>query len=490
MVSSVTNLGANAARRYIEVNSGKANTATQQLASGSIVSNPSYDPSSAAIGYNLAANIQSLQQASRNVSQATSVIQIATGFLGASQDVLTKMKELTVQANSDGIDDAKRGLVNNTFLTLRNQLDKNAVNARWGEVSLFTGGAGAATAAADVAAPAVAGGVAAAGTIFATIDTAAIANSQGMITGTVTDASITANGNVFDISIKVGDQTFKGTTTGAGAIDIILTSTTDSGNIIRFASGADPFGDAATAEAELRAVLGLGTGQNAVFTSASADASTTVTSFSAGSGTTAGAWALTYTPSGTNGTFKVTNGTEVYTKEIAQADAPGVVTFNNGVVLGLDATFDFTTALGQAVYNVAEGSSIVQTFQYAEKSTDILSVTFSGATVAALGLSGSNVLTKEDAADASAKIDVAIQTLNAQIGRLGGNASQFKFMSDTLRINIENSSAAKATFTDADIAAAMQDLQTYNGLGQIAQTVFTKSLNDQAGMAQMVQAVR
>ncbi|WP_032112603.1 flagellin [Candidatus Paracaedibacter symbiosus] len=495
MVSSVTNLGANAARRYIDVNSAKANTATQQLASGINVSNPSYDPSSAAVGYSLSANIASLQQASRNVSQATSIIQLATGFLGASQDVLTRMKQLTVAANSGSVSSAELQMMNQEFQKLLNQIDNNANNARWAGISLFSGGGGTVTAgAAVVAAPGtVAGGSGAVGTYFGQINTAGIAGSQGMITGVASDATVTANGALFDISITVGNQTFKGTTAGAAAGTVILTSATDSGNSISLPIAA-AFGTAAATQTDLQTVLGIPAGLNAVFSSANTTAGgmAGVTSVTAGAGTTAGAWALSYTVAGGNGSFKITNGTEVYTSTAtATGNIPGsTVTFTNGMTLNLAAGFASGASIAQEIYDVSAGTSITQSFQYAEKSTDVLQVTFTGANVAALQLSGQNILNSAAATLASNAIDAAAQTLGSQIGTLGGQASEFKFMTDTLRINIENSSAAKSTFTDADIAQSMEDLQTYNGLGQISQTVFTKALNDQSNLVQMVQGVR
>lgn len=48
------------------------------------VSNPSYDPSSAAVGYSLNAKTQSLMQASRNIMQAVSEIQMASGGPGGN----------------------------------------------------------------------------------------------------------------------------------------------------------------------------------------------------------------------------------------------------------------------------------------------------------------------------------------------------------------------------------------------------------------------
>lgn len=492
MTSSVTNLGANASRRYIEVNSGKANTATEQLSSGLIVSNPSYDPSASAVGYNLSANIQSLQQASRNVTQATAVIQLATGFLGATSDVLIRMKQLTVAANSDSVGPAQRQMMNNEFQQLLKQVDLNAINARWGGASLFTGGAGAVTNPATQAASAMVGGGASAPTAYtSTYFTGFVANhSQGMINGTATEATVQANGALFNVSVKIGDQTFTGVTDGqTTSANVVLTSTSNSANTVSFSIKAN-FGTAAATQSDFQQFLGIGNGANATFSSVNTAAGIAGVTMTAGAGTTSGNWALSYNVAGAVGTFSLSNGVENYTATVTAGNPISQnVTFNNGVNLALNA-FNGSANIAQSIYNVAQGTSITQNFQYAEKSTDTLSVTFSGANVAALGLSNLDILTTSGAAIASAAIDIAQQQIGSQIGALGGKASEFKFMSDTLRINIQNTMAAKATFTDADIAQSMQDLQTFSGLGQIAQSVFTKALNDQSNMVQMVQSVR
>lgn len=498
MTSSINNIGANAARRFVDVNAAKANTATEQLASGLIVSNPSYDPSAAAVGYNLSANIQSLQQASRNVTQAIAVIQMATGFLGASSDVLIRMKQLTVAAANDTIGTAQREMMNQEFQQLLTQIDLNATNARWGGISLFDGGAGDVTAKLAQAAADMSGGISEATvttpptiTFFAADGSAFNAgSSQGFIDGAATEAKVTKDGNLYQVSIKVGEQTFSGTTDGLAASGkMILTSTTNASNAIAFNIAAD-FTNAAAAQTQLNYMLGIGLGANATFSSASTDLTgITVANITAGAATTPGTWALSYDNS--TGIFNLTNGIEKYTAQVSSTTAPALtetVTFSNGMTINLNA---FTPAnIPQALIEVAEGTSITQSFQYAEKSTDTLSVTFSGANLQSLGLVGLDIKTSANAAKASSAIDIAQQNLGAQIGQLGGKASEFKFMVDTLRINIQNTQAAKSTFTDADIAQSMQDLQTYSGLGQIAQSVFTKALNDQANLVQMVQSVR
>ncbi len=490
MVTAATNLGANAAKRYLEINTSKATRATEELASGSRAANPAYDPSSSAVGYRLTSNLVSLGQSSRNVTQAISLIQMATGALGATQDVLTRMKEITVSANTNTVGDNERAMMNQEFQRLLEQVDLNATNARWGGVSLFTGGGGTATASGIVAEGAT--GLTAVANAFAnTLN----ANSQGLITGVATDATVTQNGGLYDVTVKVGTQTFKATTAPTASGTLSLVSTTDPGNVLVFDYAASVAGitNAATFQTALRSLLGVDTATKATFSSLSTSAAgmPNVT-LTAGSGTNPGTWALTYTGAAAGGTgmFKLTRGDEVYTASVTTAASmTGTVSFGNGVSLAL-ATFDGTANAAQETYNIVQGSAINMQFQYAEKASDVLSITFNGANVSALGLSGISVDTTGNAQTASSLIDTAIQTIGQFIANLGGKASQLNYMSDTLKISMQNQEAARSTFIDANIAQSMMTLQRFKGLGSVASTVFTQSLNQQSELAQMVGNVR
>ncbi|WP_010297291.1 flagellin [Candidatus Odyssella thessalonicensis] len=497
MVSAVTNLGANAAQRYLEINTSKATRATEALASGSKISNPSYDPSSAAVGYRISSNVQSLYQASANVSQATSVIQMASGLLGATQDVLTRLKELTAKANTDSVGDSERSMMNKEFQQLLKQVDVNAQSARWGGISLFTGGAGTATHS-TTAATANAFGLTASGNAFtATLGSSTIGN----INGFAADADVVANGSLYDVTVKIGDQEFKATVAPPvinGTLSLV--STTDPNSVISFTYDADVTGlnNAANFKSELKNFLGLNSGQTrATFTSANAGNAAVATAsgagvsvvFSPGSGAAAGTWTLNY--DSTKHEFRVSNGLEYYT---AAVDNPtnstsGFVSFANGILLTLNG-FDATAALSQETFDVAAGTKIDQTFQYGEKATDVLSVTFEGATASALGISGTNIVTKGQAQIASGLIDAAQNAVGSMIAELGGKASQLSFMSDTLKVSIQNQLAARASFIDADIADSMLTLQRYKGLAQVASSVFTQAMNEQTQLTMMVQNVR
>jgi flagellin len=501
MVSAATNLGANAAKRYLEINTSKSTRATEELASGSKASNPSYDPSSSAVAYRLSANVQSLVQASANVSQATAMIQMATGSLGATQDVLTRLKELTVKANTNSVGDGERKMINDEFQQLLKQVTVNANSARWGGVSLFTGGAGTATPSAAVA-EAATGLVASANAFAGTLNGN---NTQGNITGYAVDATVTANNGLYDVTVQISDQTFKATVGAAvagGALTLI--STSDPSTSISFnydTTAVTGITDAATFQTTLRASLGIGAGAaRASFTSLSTNAAAVTggaLTLSAGSGTTAGTWALTYDYNSTSkiGTFKASLGTEYYTATIdtsiyaTPATLSTTVSFSNGISLALNS-FDSTTSLAQETFAITAGDQIKQAFQYGEKATDMLDVTFKGATAAALKLTGLDVLTMTNAQNASAKIDSAQDQIGSMIAELGGKAAQLGFMADTLMISIQNQTAARSSFIDANIADSMATLQRFKGLAQIANSVFTQSLNEQSQLASMVQQMR
>jgi flagellin len=165
------------------------------------------------------------------------------------------------------------------------------------------------------------------------------------------------------------------------------------------------------------------------------------------------------------------------------------VSFSNGINLALTA-FDGTANLAQETWAVAAGTSISQSFQYGEKASDMLNVVFKGANVSALGLSGVNILTMGNAQASSLVIDGAQDQVGSMIAELGGKAAQLSFMADTLKISIQNQTAARSTFIDANIAESMLTLQKFKGLAGVASSVFTQALNEQANLTSMVQQMR
>jgi flagellin len=496
-ITAATNLGAMAAKRFMEINNTGAIRSADQLGSGSTVSNPTYNPSAAAIGYRLGAQIAALTQASSNVSQASSMIQMGAGALGATNDVLKRMKEIAVQANSDSLGANERAMLVQEFTQLINQVDLNATNARWGGTSLFTGSGSTATGQATAAAQSATGLTAVANAFANTLDAA----TQGFITGTATAATVTANGGLYNVSVTIGSQTFSNTVaapTAGGVLTLISTTDPNSSIAFDYAGSVAAITNATTFQTSLQSLLGLTSGSaRASFASlATTNNGMANVTFNPGAGTTAGSWALSYTynSSNTTGTFRLSNGISVYTANISNPGATlgsqQTVSFGNGTTLTLSSSFAGQTNHAQEMYTVTAGTTLTQQFQYGELASDVLQVTFSSASASALGVNALDVSTTANAQAASNAIDNAMQVVSNQIAVLGGKSSQLNFMMDTLKINIQNKTAARSTFVDANISDSMMALQRFKTLYQVASSVFTNSLNDQSMIAQMVQQVR
>lgn len=92
------NVGAMTACRYMNIHLALANKAMQRIASGRRINSAADDPAGLAISEGMKAQIRGLQQASRNVQDGISLIQVADGALNETHSMLQRLRELAVQA--------------------------------------------------------------------------------------------------------------------------------------------------------------------------------------------------------------------------------------------------------------------------------------------------------------------------------------------------------------------------------------------------------
>jgi flagellin len=595
MANSVnTNTSALSARRYLDSASIQLGRAQNQLSSGLKSPDPSDDPSGSAISSTLTSAISALTQAASNSVQASSLVQLATGTLRSTNDILTRLATLAAQANSDSIDDSARQMLDKEYQALVNQIDQNA-KVSWGDVSLFTGGSGktngssSGTTAGNVdsvvgmsgaiygtggskasasgtnvslivgdqtfkldlssgaqIAPSTAftltsdrgdtitllrggGGnaytqdaagatslandlnaffgssaiLANSGTGNGTVAQAAVglqpvtnafagtmnANSTGFISGAVSGVDVVGNGAQYDITVTAGLQTFKATEAPSAGNQLVLTSTTDGNNKISldYAASTGAITNANTFKVALQQLLGITGGSPASFTSTST--AMAKTQLLPGAATAPGNYALDYNVSGSTGTFKLSDGVNHYSANIhAAASISQDITFGNGMVLKLSA-FDGSGKKAQATYNVDSGSAVNMLFQIGQKTSDVLNMSFRGMTAFNLGVSGTNITTKEQAGIANSAVLVAQKSVNNLVADLGGKKSQLDYLQSNLKVSIQNQLAAKATFSDADITDSLMNSQKYQAIVKMATTTFQKTLERDGDLARMVESV-
>ncbi len=487
-LSATTNLSSMTARRFAERNSNLAARATADLASGTITSDPSRAPSESAIEARLNSKLSIQATAQKNASQLTTLIQMGTGALKTLQDITSRMQALATQANSDGVDDATRAMLDQEYQQLLAQIDFTAQTTRWGDTQILNGSATSATTALGAVTEAFGTLVAPTTTANSFSTTYTAGNTQGVIDGVVTDATVVANGGMYDVTVVVGGKTFKSTVaapTNAGTLT--LTNVKDGTSAIGFTYGAAgaSMGTAAVFQSNLRELLGVDTGSKAVATSTSVALFTGVTSVTAGAAAASGTYALTYTVSGSTGTFRISDGNNVSTATIATSATSGTVAIGNFSIAlsGFTGTSSFTN---QAMFKVTNTSNMTMTGQIDSESTDTLSVVFSSTNSSSLSLSGGDIKSKTTAATAQTNLKAAASTISNLIAQLGGKRSQLDFQVENLKISQANNAAAKSAVVDTNIAEATDRLMKFKALSGIAQSVFSQAIQNTQNLADLL----
>ena len=109
------------------------------LASGSRVVQAGDDAAGFAISEILRGQASSITQAKNNSENAKGLIQVAEGGLNEQNNILIRLRELTVQAASDTVGEDERKFMNTEFMQLKAELDRIAKTTRYGAKELLAG---------------------------------------------------------------------------------------------------------------------------------------------------------------------------------------------------------------------------------------------------------------------------------------------------------------------------------------------------------------
>ncbi len=110
-----------------------------QLSSGSRITKAADDAAGLSISETLKSTIRGYQQAQRNANDGTSMIQVAEGGLGEISNILTRLRELGVQAASDTVGDDERIFINKEVQQLLNESQRISQVTRFGKATLING---------------------------------------------------------------------------------------------------------------------------------------------------------------------------------------------------------------------------------------------------------------------------------------------------------------------------------------------------------------
>ena len=134
-----TNVAAINAQRSLAGSQMNIQDSLAKLSSGSRINKSADDAAGLAISENLKAAIRSNRQANRNANDGISLVQTAEGSLNEIGNIVTRLRELGVQAASDTVGDVERGFLNKEVVQLKNELQRIAQSTAWGSTKLLDG---------------------------------------------------------------------------------------------------------------------------------------------------------------------------------------------------------------------------------------------------------------------------------------------------------------------------------------------------------------
>jgi flagellin len=139
MPAITTNIAANSAVYYLNINSQQETSALSKLSSGSRIVAASDDAAGLAISTRISSDITTLQQAATNAAQATSILQTADGGASNISDILARMKSLASESASGTTVSPSNGFIDAEFQNLVGEIDSIAHGTRYSGQALLDG---------------------------------------------------------------------------------------------------------------------------------------------------------------------------------------------------------------------------------------------------------------------------------------------------------------------------------------------------------------
>ena len=127
------------ASRMERINAKEVQSSIEKLSSGQRINKASDDAAGLAISEKLRAQIRGLNQASKNTENAISFIQVTSGYLQETTDILQRIRELAVQASNGVYSDEDRMQIQVEVSQLVAEVDRIASTAQFNGYNMLTG---------------------------------------------------------------------------------------------------------------------------------------------------------------------------------------------------------------------------------------------------------------------------------------------------------------------------------------------------------------
>lgn len=133
------NMSAMFANRILKFDTNDLNVDIERLASGQRINKAGDDASGLAVSEKLRSQIRGLNQAERNIENGVSFIQTAEGYLQETQDIMHRIRELSVQSANGIYSDEDRSQIQVEVAQLVDEVNRIASSAQFNGFNMLTG---------------------------------------------------------------------------------------------------------------------------------------------------------------------------------------------------------------------------------------------------------------------------------------------------------------------------------------------------------------
>jgi len=133
------NMSALFTERQLKFNNIASDKDMEKLSSGMRINRAGDDASGLAVSEKMRSQIRGLRMAAQNAQNGISFIQTAEGYLQESQDILQRLRELSVQASNGVYSDEDRMQIQVEVSQLVNEVNRIASHAQFNGMNMLTG---------------------------------------------------------------------------------------------------------------------------------------------------------------------------------------------------------------------------------------------------------------------------------------------------------------------------------------------------------------
>lgn len=134
-----TNVPSIAAQNSLSKTNRSAESTLSKMSSGSRITKAADDAAGLAISEKLEATVRSNQQANRNANDGISMVQTAEGGLDEISNMLTRLRELSIQAASDTVGDTERSFTDMEYQNLKQEIERISQVTEFNGTKLLAG---------------------------------------------------------------------------------------------------------------------------------------------------------------------------------------------------------------------------------------------------------------------------------------------------------------------------------------------------------------